>query len=72
LQTENIRVAYIDTIPPGSSTVTFRISVAQEQYALGKLTLKSFKVGRRLLMLMLMMMMMPLLPLLLLLLLLLL
>jgi hypothetical protein len=46
-QTENIRIAYIDTIAPGTSSVTFRLSVAQEQYSLGPLKLERFKVGAR-------------------------
>jgi hypothetical protein len=27
VQTENIRIAYIDEIPPGKSTVTFKLNV---------------------------------------------
>ncbi|KAF8067213.1 hypothetical protein HT031_002260 [Scenedesmus sp. PABB004] len=33
--TENIRIAYIDEIPAGSSGVTFRLSVPAEQFNLG-------------------------------------
>jgi len=41
--TENIRIAYIDEIPPGKSTVSFRLNVPLEQYNLGELKLQGFK-----------------------------
>lgn len=43
LQTENIRIAYIDQIAPGESTVSFKLFIPQEQYDLGPLNLKGFK-----------------------------
>lgn len=45
LQTENIRIAYIDEIPSGSSQVHFKLFVPLEQYDLGPLKLVGFKVG---------------------------
>lgn len=45
MQTENIRIAYIDEIPPGTSKVTFKLFVPKEQYDLGPLSLQGFKVG---------------------------
>lgn len=44
-QTENIRIAYIDEIPPGTSQVSFKLFVPQEQYDLGPLSLQGFKVS---------------------------
>jgi hypothetical protein len=46
LQTENIRIAYIDEIAPGVSQVSFKLFVPLEQYELGPLKLTGFKVSR--------------------------
>ncbi len=43
MQTENIRIAYIPEVAPGTSSVTLRLIVPSEQYDLGPLTLKGFK-----------------------------
>eukprot|EP00879_Flechtneria_rotunda_P011762 GHRR01012285.1.p1 GENE.GHRR01012285.1~~GHRR01012285.1.p1 ORF type:complete len:226 (+),score=78.70 GHRR01012285.1:89-766(+) len=43
--TENIRIAYIDEIPPGSSQVAFKLFVPLEQYNLGPLQLAGFKAS---------------------------
>ncbi|KAI8466867.1 MAG: hypothetical protein J3K34DRAFT_524192 [Monoraphidium minutum] len=40
---ENIRIAYLDTIPPGTSEVHFRLFVPLEQFELGKPQLTGFK-----------------------------
>lgn len=44
MQTENIRIAYIDEIAPGVSKVSFKLFVPLEQYELGPLKLTGFKV----------------------------
>lgn len=44
--TENIRIAYIEVVPPGTSPVSFKLFVPQEQFDLGPLKLVGFKVGR--------------------------
>jgi hypothetical protein len=46
MQTENIRIAYIDEIAPGTSKVSFKLFVPLEQYELGPLKLTGFKVRR--------------------------
>eukprot|EP00882_Tetradesmus_deserticola_P005319 GHRQ01005598.1.p1 GENE.GHRQ01005598.1~~GHRQ01005598.1.p1 ORF type:complete len:237 (+),score=65.74 GHRQ01005598.1:45-755(+) len=43
--TENIRIAYIDEIAPGSSKVSFKLFVPLEQYELGPLKLTGFKAS---------------------------